>query len=580
MSEPQATDILVKNKPFHALTPARKVDALISAENAAEQVAAVEPFALYHLVTAVGVEDCVELVKLATPEQIQCFVDLEGWQGNHLATRRVGEWLSFFLREDNERLERIVEDLDPEVVPLYLKDHISVYLMEEEDEAPAELVVRDVHYELTPDRMYALVYETEDETEGRRVRLLIERLYGIDPMKAWRFLEATRCELKAEMEENALRFRAGRLSDLGFSPAEEAMKIFRPIDPIAFKRTLTLNGEASGHVSSRHDWLIPSAAQDEFDKPSFLSKTLDALHTQQPEVVDGIKEQIVYLVNRVMSAERAEPSNRSALRRVLEMVHGNLSMALEFLADRDVNGAAEVVRSVHTQSLFRVGQGLCITLQGQAKQLIQNAPAELRLVDGPPMTLLGSDDRLVLRSVLRRRPQYGDPQTQMSVPFASLEQIERTATRLALIGFKVMAVFGLVGAEKHDLVIELTQENTSPPVELCSLDTILGTTVARLLLGEPASTAALTREDLAKLADALGQLTDERGATKAVAERLLGALAGGAALPMEARPVATAVLSNALVALREEYGGLSAESVRNGGVSVEELGAGLIARFA
>src|SRR5262245_65921070 len=62
----------------------RRIDALLSAEDAPAAVAALSPNEVFELVHDVGFEDAQPLIELATPAQIQGCFDLDGWTTDSL----------------------------------------------------------------------------------------------------------------------------------------------------------------------------------------------------------------------------------------------------------------------------------------------------------------------------------------------------------------------------------------------------------------------------------------------------------------------------------------------------------------
>src|SRR5437868_15125744 len=62
----------------------RRIDALLSAEDAKAAVAALSPNEVFELVHEVGFEDAQDLIVLATPEQIRGCFDLDAWNKDQL----------------------------------------------------------------------------------------------------------------------------------------------------------------------------------------------------------------------------------------------------------------------------------------------------------------------------------------------------------------------------------------------------------------------------------------------------------------------------------------------------------------
>ena len=71
----------------------RKADAILSEPDAAQLVPRLPVQDLYYAITEVGLADAQELVALATPEQLQGFVDLDVWERDRLDEQRIAAWM-------------------------------------------------------------------------------------------------------------------------------------------------------------------------------------------------------------------------------------------------------------------------------------------------------------------------------------------------------------------------------------------------------------------------------------------------------------------------------------------------------
>src|SRR5687767_16015174 len=72
----------------------RRIDALLSADDAAGAVAALAPNEIFELVHEVGFEDAQDLIALATPAQIQGCFDLDAWNKDQLDVAPLKPWLT------------------------------------------------------------------------------------------------------------------------------------------------------------------------------------------------------------------------------------------------------------------------------------------------------------------------------------------------------------------------------------------------------------------------------------------------------------------------------------------------------
>src|SRR3990170_920299 len=111
----------------------RRLDAILSASDPARVVAELSVLDLYYLVKEVGVADAGELVGLATTEQVQGFLDLDGWAQGELRPAELRPWLEALVAAGPEQLTRVWRALDPELTALLLARATRIYTLGEEE---------------------------------------------------------------------------------------------------------------------------------------------------------------------------------------------------------------------------------------------------------------------------------------------------------------------------------------------------------------------------------------------------------------------------------------------------------------
>ena len=70
-----------------------------------------------------------------------------------------------------------------------------------------------------------------NEQSPHRVHEIAQSLFGEAPALYWRLVYGMLFESPSEIEEEALRWRTARLGDLGFPDREQAMRVYRPLQP-------------------------------------------------------------------------------------------------------------------------------------------------------------------------------------------------------------------------------------------------------------------------------------------------------------------------------------------------------------
>ena len=202
----------------------RRLDLILDAPDPGALVRALPADELYFTIREIGLADAVELVQLASAEQFRTFLDLDAWRQGRFEPRRALPWLRAArtgAQQDTRlatRLARKMRTLDAELVDLVLRDAIRVHDLRANDDpdVEADQVMR------TPDNEYLVEFLVEG-SEYVAVRGLLDDIEAEDPFKLSRLLAAITWELPSELEETALRWRQGRLADLGYPSLEEAL---------------------------------------------------------------------------------------------------------------------------------------------------------------------------------------------------------------------------------------------------------------------------------------------------------------------------------------------------------------------
>ncbi len=206
----------------------RRMEALLDAADPAAAVAALSLPELYFLVKEVGLGEAGDLVVLATPAQLRGCLDMDIWDRDRLQFDAAVPWLQAVVEAGFEKLAEVWERLDPELRALILARTTRIYDHALEEEAPED---EERPMITTADTFFTVVITAEREDEIRLVYRIIDDLYRGDMTLARHTLMAARSELTSELEEMSYRWRAGRMSDLGYVDFYEALEVFRPIDP-------------------------------------------------------------------------------------------------------------------------------------------------------------------------------------------------------------------------------------------------------------------------------------------------------------------------------------------------------------
>lgn len=484
---------------------ARRIDALLSADDARLAVASLAPNEIFELVHEVGFEDAQDLIALATPSQIQGCLDLDGWNKDQLDVAPLRPWLAALVEAGFEKLGEVWSGLDGELRALILQRQVKVYdvsLGEEPD------VADDVPVMTTPDRFFLLELTGDDDSQ-RLVMQVVEDLYRADPDLARHAIMAARSEPPAELEEMSYRWRAGRLADLGYVDFYEALDLFRPLEV----DQVSIGEGSQDRVIDDERAHLPVVVAEEVLGKNFLARAIAAI--DDPGEAERLETALMVLVNRVLAAGRAKPGQSEVMRRGAIYATATLSLGLETIARGDLAKAPHALRTIGMTRIFRVGYTVTLKLARLARALAARSTTA-----GPPAKELVAG-LCSPRPLLTRAAD--EPPLPGVRPFESQADLRRASEILAGLTVRIAIV--------EALGVNLVAMGQAPEPRP-ALDDHIRTAIARVLSGGPFSGDALSQLELTRLRDRAfvgGMLTDaaRREATEAVRARLTAQVSAG-----------------------------------------------------
>jgi hypothetical protein len=298
-------------------------------------------------VKAIGIEDAAWLIEHATSEQVVSCVDLDGWRGNSADRASIDSWLDTLAMTSDASFLRSIRALDPELVVLFLKHRIHCVQKPDDDESwqPPE------SSQTVEGQFHFVAVREGDDLEP--VIAMLRALFVADYWVYFRMMQGIIHELDVANEEWALRWRTGRLEDLGFPPWDSAMEIYQFIRP---EDRTTIPDEATGlEVGAWHlpVWMpsLPTSA----DHQHLLFRTLAQLDEHERS---SALYAFIALANKVAVADRMELSDAEATPVTIDKCADFASVGLEFLSNELGLEATEVLRRVPLQRLFSVGSNI------------------------------------------------------------------------------------------------------------------------------------------------------------------------------------------------------------------------------
>lgn len=438
----------------------------------------------YLLIKQIGEVDALDLMELATNEQVQAIFDFDCWEKDQLDDRHSQHWLTILMELPDDIFLSRLKGLDLSLLVLFLKRHMRIIRFEEiVDEVPD--LGPDTF--LTPDRHHLICY-LGDETAVKFIHAITQRVYRLEVDFYYYLLEAVYWEAIPELEEAAYQDRTRRMEDRGFPDYYSAIEIFAPVNPDRFRpgRKVEPTQDASGPGEE---------AQTHFLQPSLWEDTFfHRLLTRDFSGRDRVMGEAMAVANMVMVAERVSFSELEEVREMMKATDGYLSIGLEFLCDGKEEKGVETLRELRLLDIYKLGRSMATRLGRSAKKLLVKASLDEK---SPNLILLDSPHREFLSALLRREPRAMDKGEEKR--FSSLKEVEAAAIRFDQLRRLVDLLHDRCSLTPSLLrslpLLGLNHEGA----ESIAYKTLFVTAYANNLLGRPFLPKPLTTLDLPEL---------------------------------------------------------------------------------
>lgn len=360
----------------------QKLDAILSLEDPRAYVQAMRGDELLWLVKDIGAADCLPVLAFATGEQWQSFVDLDCWRGDRLSLEPLEEWLETSLAAGMEAATTLLHGVDRELLVMLLMHHATVH---EKDIDTAEIPdSSDIFY--SPDGEFVIEMPAKHPT-APLVERMLRLLYAQDLENARMILRAARWELPSVTEEDLLRWRTGRLEELGFPSREDAVALFELLAPGDAKRQILEGLDRAGRANARsssEERLATALVLPDLGETPLVLHALDAI--DDDAVRDDVRVAMADLMNALLVAQDAELGDLDEQREAAEWTLGALNLALEHVAGDDRQLAARVLERVWLRDVFRIGHSLGEGVRRRAARVLGRVTTrDGRCLLDPPM---------------------------------------------------------------------------------------------------------------------------------------------------------------------------------------------------
>jgi len=511
----------------------RRVDLILAQPDPGAVVRALPADELYFAIQDVGLADAQEIVQMASADQFRAFLDLDVWRGNEPDPFRMLPWLraasgaSRSSDSEERRWRQKLAALDTELVSLLLRSALRIHDLEDDPDPDIE----GDRFLRTPEGRFIVEFLPEG-VDYMAIRRLVDELYEQEPFRAARLLSAVRWELPSELEETALRWRTGRLADLGYPSMEEALSWFARPPPPSSPATSPPGPPARPPGF----WLAARRRGTLLDRAAALLAP-DRLARFEVDAMAG--------ANATMVADQVDATDADAVRGAIDAARALLELGLESLSGGDDAAAAAVLASLSLKRIFQQGFGRLLELRWRARRLWQEGGAGTReapLLDAPLAEAALAVDRRrphYFPGLETQRDEWGSVASGVAAAraFRSLEEVHRTGAALA---------------DAEGLAALARKLGLAPPAGFrghATLAALYLTALANERLGRTFAVTPIDRRELRGAADALRAIGDPRLAAEGAAGGLLATMARNRAAELAPLRDGEAVPPGAVTAL-------------------------------
>lgn len=298
-------------------------------------------------IKALGITDGSWILEHATETQLVACADLDAWQGIVPSVDSFGEWLEVYAEAGEETLLRAAHSIDAELWVLYLRDRLLVELKPNDDQSWQP----PIGGQTLDGQFYYIARRTSDDAAA--ITQLLAKLFVDDYWLYFRLLQGVVWEMDGDLEEWAIRWRTGRLEDLGFPSWDESMCIYGYLRP---DKRAELPAEEIELESTGFElpvWVPPLPATRDA-KHAIFRAAADLTADERQTFFFGL----ISLANKVAMADGVPLGDVETLPNTIEKIATLASLGLEFIATEHHLDICTAVRRASLERLFRVGANL------------------------------------------------------------------------------------------------------------------------------------------------------------------------------------------------------------------------------
>lgn len=359
----------------------RRMDLILLAEHSKDLLQSIPPEDFVLTIKHIGDHDAVPLLELSSDEQLTYLLDLETWIKAGMDLQKLTHWLGLLFECGHDRVHDWMTSSDFEQLVL-LFDHTLIILYRDDIESLPDTMSSRI---MTPDDTHFFLIKLG--VEYSLFANLINLIYAEERELFYALAANLGTNPPAEVEEQAFRWRCGRLADRGWPSYDEAIILYQVKKPenIQLKETVHRGFENPPH------YLMKNLNEGSLFNPATELLSKDARM--------WVASQLANLVNRTMVADNMTLTDIESIKRAASRTSGYLEIGMSTLNARDVSSCSRLLEKTPLMDIFQVAYGEIQKRVDRAKTLWSSSIGSMSSFLGTPLSEK-------IKALLQARPLF------------------------------------------------------------------------------------------------------------------------------------------------------------------------------